>query len=150
MRSWRVCISTLPSLLSWWSCARLLTLAPHATVLRNPVYFIFLILLAAGAYVTYTLNLWGPMINMANAASSQALDEGKKRLREFLEASDTGRQAMKMSTADGRDGAGYEMNRMNGAGYEMNRMNGRNGRNGRRRAEMGSEDEGMGDGGDDI
>jgi hypothetical protein len=57
---------------------------------------------------------------------------------------------MKMSTADGRDGAGYEMNRMNGAGYEMNRMNGRNGRNGRRRAEMGSEDEGMGDGGDDI
>ena len=37
------------------------------------------------------------MIQMANAASAQALEEGKKRLREFLEASDTGRQAMVMS-----------------------------------------------------
>lgn len=66
-------------------------------VLRNPVYFIFLIVLAAGAYITYTLNLWGPMLQMTNAASAQALEEGKKRLREFLEASDTGRQAMAMS-----------------------------------------------------
>lgn len=56
------------------------------------MYFIFLIILGAGAYVTYTLNLWGPMLQMANAASAQALEEGKKRLREFLEASETGRQ----------------------------------------------------------
>jgi len=61
-------------------------------VLRNPVYFIFLILLGVGAYVTYTLNLWGPMIKMANAASQQAVEVGKERLREFLESSDTGRQ----------------------------------------------------------
>ncbi|KAI9869962.1 MAG: Dynamin-like GTPase that mediates homotypic ER fusion, partial [Pleopsidium flavum] len=53
-------------------------------VLRNPVYFIFLILLGIGAYVTYTLNLWGPILKMSNAASQQALEEGKKRLREFL------------------------------------------------------------------
>lgn len=52
---------------------------------------------AAGAYVTYTLNLWGPMYQMANAASSQALEEGKKRLREFLEASEGGRQAVAMT-----------------------------------------------------
>ena len=55
------------------------------TVLRNPVYFLFLILGMAGAYVTYTLNLWGPMLKMTNAATQQALVEGKKRLREFLE-----------------------------------------------------------------
>lgn len=99
-------------------------------MLRNPVYFIFLILVGAGAYVTYTLNLWGPMINMANAASSQALEEGKKRLREFLEASDTGRPSMAMPSsgrgkrdgaAGGRSGGydgydGYEMRRMNGGG----------------------------------
>ncbi|KAK4693900.1 protein SEY1, partial [Lecanoromycetidae sp. Uapishka_2] len=66
-------------------------------VLRNPVYFVFLLLLGAGAYVTYTLNLWGPMYQMANAASAQALEEGKKRLREFLEESNTGRQAVAMS-----------------------------------------------------
>ena len=34
---------------------------------------------------------------MTNAATAQALEEGKKRLREFLEASDTGRQAIAMS-----------------------------------------------------
>ncbi|KAL8848310.1 MAG: hypothetical protein Q9221_006664 [Calogaya cf. arnoldii] len=80
-------------------------------VLRNPVYFLFLILLGIGAYVTYTLNLWGPMYQMANAASQQALEEGKKRLREFLEASDTGRQAMAMSSDDG-----IQMQKLNGQG----------------------------------
>lgn len=57
----------------------------------------FGIILLGGGYVTYTLNLWGPMIQMANAASAQAIEEGKKRLREFLEASETGRQAVAMS-----------------------------------------------------
>ncbi|KAH0840423.1 protein sey1 [Fonsecaea monophora] len=74
-------------------------------VLRNPVYFMFLIILAIAAYVTYTLNLWGPMFKMANAASQQALEEGKKRLREFLEENPTARNAVAMST--GRDE--YEM-----------------------------------------
>ncbi len=72
-------------------------------VLRNPVYFLFLIFVGIAAYVTYTLNLWGPMLRMANAASQQALEVGKERLREFLESSDAGRQAMAMSgkTQDG-------------------------------------------------
>lgn len=108
-------------------------------MLRNPVYFIFLLLLGVGAYVTYTLNLWGPMINMANAASSQALEEGKKRLREFLEASDTGRQAMAMTSSEGDDG--YEMRRMNGGGAGMR------GRKAKTH-ELGSEDDG--EGRDDI
>ncbi|KAK2787972.1 Dynamin-like GTPase that mediates homotypic ER fusion [Onygenales sp. PD_12] len=68
-------------------------------VLRNPAYFFILFLCSVGAYVTYQLNLWGPIIKMTEAASQQALEEGKRRLREFLEASDTGRQAMAMSGA---------------------------------------------------
>jgi protein SEY1 len=81
-------------------------------VLRNPIYFIFLILLGVGAYVTYTLNLWGPILRMANAASAQAVDIGKERLREFLENSDTGRQAMAMS---GREES-VRMDRLNTKG----------------------------------
>ena len=57
----------------------------------------FGLILLGGSYVTYTLNLWGPMIQMTNAASAQALEEGKRRLREFLEASETGRQAVALS-----------------------------------------------------
>ena len=71
--------------------------------MRNPVYFIFLILLGVGAYVTYTLNLWGPMIRMANAASTQGLEVFKEKLRDFLESSETGRQAIGMS----EKGSGY-------------------------------------------
>lgn len=75
------------------------------------MYFIFLIIFGAIAYVTFTLNLWGPMLQMANAASAQALEEGKKRLREFLEASDTGRQAIAMSGGDN-----IPMQKLNGYG----------------------------------
>ncbi|KAK4550698.1 Dynamin-like GTPase that mediates homotypic ER fusion [Oleoguttula mirabilis] len=70
-------------------------------VLRNPVYFIFLILLGAGAYITYTLNLWGPMLRMTNAASTQGLEIFKEKLRDFLESSETGRQAIGMSAKHG-------------------------------------------------
>jgi hypothetical protein len=87
-------------------------------VLRNPLYFFLLFLLCVGAYVTYQLNLWGPMISMANAASAQALEEGKKRLREFLEASETGRQTMPM-----RSGESYEMSTMNGTRMKVKSVN---------------------------
>lgn len=59
-------------------------------VLKNPMYFVFLGLLAIGAYVVNTLGLWGPMIQMGRAAGIQAVEEGKKRLREILEAADQG------------------------------------------------------------
>ena len=78
------------------------------------MYFIFLIMLGVGAYVTYTLNLWGPMLQMTNAASAQALEEGKKRLREFLEASDTGQQAIAMSGQDD-----IQMQKLNGNGKSV-------------------------------
>jgi hypothetical protein len=68
---------------------------------------------AVGAYVTYQLNLWGPILKMTEAASQQALVEGKRRLREFLEQSDTGRQAIAMSASDRVGSSGskeeYEM-----------------------------------------
>ena len=48
---------------------------------------------------------------MANAASAQALEEGKKRLREFLEESNAGRQAMAMGGQDD-----VQMRKLNGHG----------------------------------
>lgn len=51
------------------------------------------------------------MYQMANAASAQALEEGKKRLREFLEESNAGRQAMAMSGQDD-----VQMRKLNGHG----------------------------------
>ncbi|KAG0647801.1 sey1 [Hyphodiscus hymeniophilus] len=83
-------------------------------VLRNPMYFIFLILAGAAAYITYTLNLWGPMLRMTNAASAQAVEIGKEKLREFLESSDTGRQAMGM--AGRTQGDGISLNTLDSRG----------------------------------
>lgn len=63
-------------------------------MLSNPILFLFLLLLAGGTYVAYTLNLLGPMMHMGNAALTQGLDIGKARLREYIMNSETGRQAM--------------------------------------------------------
>lgn len=84
-------------------------------VLRNPLYFIILAVLGAGAYVTYNLNLWGPMIRMADAASKQAVDIAKERLREFLvEQERTGSTAgaAKKALAGPHKSEEYEMNDM--------------------------------------
>lgn len=55
------------------------------------------------------------MIRMGNAASAQAMEVGKERLREFLESSESGRQAMAMSGNQPR-GESVRMNRLNGSG----------------------------------
>lgn len=89
-------------------------------VLRNPLYFILIIICGVGAYVTYRLNLWGPMLKMGEAASRQALDEGKRRLREFLEESDSGRQAIAMSSGDGKGNEEYEMDSLKKKGNGHN------------------------------
>jgi hypothetical protein len=49
---------------------------------------------------------------MANAASAQALEVSKERLREFLESSESGRQAMAMSGNE----PSIRMQRLNGDG----------------------------------
>ncbi|EOO03617.1 putative root hair defective 3 gtp-binding protein [Phaeoacremonium minimum UCRPA7] len=69
-------------------------------VLRNPFLFLLIILLAGGTYVSYNLNLLGPMMQMTNAAAQQAVEIGKQRLREFLENSETGRQVLAMPARD--------------------------------------------------
>ncbi|RKU42951.1 Protein sey1 [Coniochaeta pulveracea] len=65
-------------------------------VLRNPILFLLLILFAGGGFVAYNLNLLGPMLQMANAATSQGLEIGKAKLRDFLENNETARQALAM------------------------------------------------------
>ncbi|KAL2006012.1 hypothetical protein VTN00DRAFT_9666 [Thermoascus crustaceus] len=85
-------------------------------VLRNPAYFFILFLCAVGAYIIHQLNLWGPILKMVEAASNQALEEGKRRLRDFLESSDTGRQAIAMSAGAGKRKEEYEMSNLNGNG----------------------------------
>lgn len=58
--------------------------------------FILLCLFAGGSYVAYNLNLLGPMLQMANAATNQAGEIGKQKLRDFLENNETARQAVGM------------------------------------------------------
>ncbi|KAJ9133534.1 Protein SEY1 [Pleurostoma richardsiae] len=69
-------------------------------VLRNPFLFLLIIILAGGTYLAYNLNLLGPMMQMTNAASQQAVEIGKQRLRDFLENSETGRQMLAMPARD--------------------------------------------------
>ncbi|TDZ74610.1 Protein sey1 [Colletotrichum trifolii] len=69
-------------------------------VLRNPFLFIFLIILAGGTYIAYTLNMLGPMYQMANAAANQGVEIGKQKLRQFIEESDVARQALSMPARD--------------------------------------------------
>ncbi|KAI5926087.1 SEY1 protein [Camillea tinctor] len=70
------------------------------TVIRNPILFLLLILIAGGTYVAYYLSLLGPMMQMSNAAYNQAVDIGKQKLREFVENNDTARRAISMPARD--------------------------------------------------
>lgn len=71
-------------------------------MLRNPFLFLLLIIIAGGTYIAYTLNLLGPMMQMANAAAGQGVELGKQRLRDFLENSETARQALSMPARPGQ------------------------------------------------
>ncbi|POS87150.1 root hair defective 3 GTP-binding protein [Erysiphe pulchra] len=62
-------------------------------VLRNPIYFVFLLTIGTLFYITWTLNLWGPILSMVEAASAQGIDIGKAKLREFLENNENSRHA---------------------------------------------------------
>ena len=78
--------------------------------------------MGGGAYVAYTLNLLGPMLSMANAASNQAVEIGKEKLRDFLENNETARQALSMpAKAAGKmgrqsDDDGISMDRLDRSG----------------------------------
>jgi protein SEY1 len=89
--------------------------------LRNPAFFFLIFISAIVAYVTYQLNLWVPIMKMMDAASRQAMDEGKRKLREFLEASEAGREAIAMSSGV-KSGhiEEYEMSNINGKASSKN------------------------------
>ncbi|KAI5864279.1 root hair defective 3 GTP-binding protein [Durotheca rogersii] len=83
------------------------------TVLRNPILFLLVIVIAGGLYVSYSLNLLGPMMQMTNAAWNQAVEIGKQHLREFLENNDTARQAIGMP---GRDNGSVSLDNLDSRG----------------------------------
>ena len=56
------------------------------------------------------------MLRMTNAATSQAVEIGKEKLREFLENSDTGRQAIGMPARAGSD---VSMNTLDSRGKKV-------------------------------
>jgi hypothetical protein len=49
------------------------------------------------------MNMLGPMMQMANAAATQGVDIGKQKLREFIENSDSARQALNMPSRTDSD-----------------------------------------------
>jgi protein SEY1 len=91
---------------------RLLTWDP---VLRNPVLFVLILLMGGGTYVAYTLNLLGPMMQMTNAASNQAVEIAKEKLRDFLESNETVRQAISMPARQ-QGSTGISMDRLDSRG----------------------------------
>ncbi|KAL7624326.1 Dynamin-like GTPase that mediates homotypic ER fusion [Parahypoxylon ruwenzoriense] len=88
------------------------------TVLRNPILFLLLVVLAVALYISYNLNLLGPMMQMTNAAWNQAMEIGKQRLREFLESNETARQAIGMP---GRDSDSVSLDTLDSRGKKKSR-----------------------------
>jgi hypothetical protein len=77
-----------------------------------------LLIMGGATYVAYTLNLLGPMMQMANAASNQAVEIGKEKLREFLENNQTVRQAIAMP-AKQQHGNGINLDRLDSKGKKV-------------------------------
>jgi hypothetical protein len=59
------------------------------------------------------------MLQMSNAAYQQAIEIVKQKLREFLENSETGRQAVKMSGHQERVGEAIGMQNLDGRGKKV-------------------------------
>ncbi len=53
-------------------------------VLHSPIYFMFLLFALALAYVVHQLNLWGPIVQLSDTVTRQAVHLGKDRLRDLL------------------------------------------------------------------
>jgi hypothetical protein len=53
-------------------------------VVTSPFYFMFLIMLGLVSYVIYSLNLWGPIYKVGNAAVEQGVEVGKVCSPAFL------------------------------------------------------------------
>jgi protein SEY1 len=84
----------------WWMWALLLVLGQNEirAVASNPLLIVLVVLVLTALYVTYQLNLWGPIIRMTTAAYGQAREIAIEKLRDFLANTETGRQAVAMSS----------------------------------------------------
>jgi protein SEY1 len=87
-------VSTTPL----WMWVLLLILGQNEiiAVIRNPFLLMFAVMVTAGLYITYQMNLWGPIIHMTTAAYKQGLEIAKERLRAFLLSQEAGRRAVEM------------------------------------------------------
>lgn len=74
-----------------------------------------ILVMGGGTYVAYTLNLLGPMLQMVNAASTQGVEIGKAKLRDFLENNETARQALSMPARQ-QSSAPISMDRLDSKG----------------------------------
>ncbi|SPQ20615.1 e7f7be94-434f-4c8d-b2b4-396a504c7fff [Thermothielavioides terrestris] len=88
-------------------------------VLRNPILFMLILVLGGGTYLAHSLNLLGPMLQMANAASNQAVEIGKEKLREFLENNETVRQAIAVPARQQGSSAPISMDRLDSRGKRV-------------------------------
>jgi hypothetical protein len=70
-------------------------------VLRNPFLFMFCIMVGAAAYITFTLNMWGPLISVADAMGTRAVDIAKEKLRQVLEVSPEHEQRSRIAIPGG-------------------------------------------------
>jgi hypothetical protein len=61
-------------------------------IARNPLLILLVCMLGAAVYVTYQMNLWGPIVRMSIAAWEQALEIVREKLREFVEAGEGARR----------------------------------------------------------
>lgn len=72
-------------------------------VLRNPFLFMFCLMIGAGAYITFSLNMWGPMISVADAMGNRAIDIAKQKLRDALEVPAEHRERSRVAIPGGED-----------------------------------------------
>jgi hypothetical protein len=61
-------------------------------------------------------------MQMANAATQQAIEIGKDKLREFLENSETARQALAMPAKEGKDSDSISMDTLDSRGKMRERV----------------------------
>lgn len=53
-------------------------------IIRNPIFFTLLVIIGAGTYVMYQLNLLKPAMVVAQRMVEESVDIGKQKLREFI------------------------------------------------------------------
>ena len=78
----------------WWMWGLLLVLGQNEifAIARNPLLILLVCIMGAAAYVTYQMNLWGPIVRMSIAAWQQAVEILREKLREFVEAGEGARR----------------------------------------------------------